>query len=315
MPIFKDILNFAHGSALTFIVLALVLLALVLAGRSLDLERLYAGGVGSATAARTARAGAFVPFRLYGLAVYLFLFAPIIVLVMFSFDASPAASFPLQGFTLQWYREAVADSLMLRSISMSLVIATMTAVVAVAVAAPAAFATARYRFPGRSILKHLVIIPMVVPSIMLAFGLLSLLVRLGVELSAATVVIGHATYVLPYVFLVILAQQYGFDRSLEEAARDLGANTFTIFWRITLPLMLPGLLAGALFAFTLSLDEFIIAFLLTGTATTLPMYIWGMLRGMTSPTVNALGTIIVVVALLGLLAANAPKLLRRKAQP
>jgi spermidine/putrescine transport system permease protein len=140
------------------------------------------------------------------------------------------------------------------------------------------------------------VVPLIIPSIMLGFGLLLLFDAAGIELSLGTLLVGHATYVLPYAFFVIAAQQYGFDRTLEEAAMDLGADRLRTFRTVTLPLMVPGLVAAGIFAFTLSLDEFIITFLLTSTTQTLPLYVWGMLRTIVSPTVNAVATLIVVAS-------------------
>jgi spermidine/putrescine transport system permease protein len=178
----------------------------------------------------------------------------------------------------------------------SLVIAVLAAIVSVALSAPGAYAIVRFRFPGRTLLRQVLIIPLIIPTIMLGFGLLLLFNRLGVDLSLLTIVAGHVTYVLPYAFFVLAAQQYGFDKSLEEAAMDLGANRLKTFWHITLPLMVPGLIAAGLFSFTLSLDEFIITFLLSGTTQTLPLYVWGMLRTIVSPTVNAVTTVIVAAS-------------------
>jgi spermidine/putrescine transport system permease protein len=179
------------------------------------------------------------------------------------------------------------------SVGNSLIVAVIAAIVSVALSAPGAYAIVRYRFPGRTLLRQALIIPLIIPSIMLGFGLLLLFNALGIEPSITTILIGHVTYVLPYAFFVIAAQQYGFDKSLEEAAMDLGANRLKTFWYVTLPLMVPGLIAAGLFSFTLSLDEFIITFLVSGTTQTLPLYVWGMLRTIVSPTVNAVATMIV----------------------
>lgn len=310
--IFKNAMNFGLGSSLSFVVLALAMLFVAGLGRSVDLDKVYAGGVGDIARARQPehlRRGAL---GIYAALMYIFLYLPIAFLIIFSTNNSPTASFPWQGFTLKWYREIIHDSWMINSIRNSLMIACLAALISVAVAAPAAYAVVRFRFPGRNLLKQSLIIPMIIPSIMLGFALLILFTALDIDLSVVTVLIGHVTYVLPYVFFVIAAQQYGFDKTLEEAAMDLGANRWVTFRRVTLPLMLPGLLAGGLFAFTLSLDEFIITFLLTGTLQTLPLFVWGMLRTMVSPTVNAVGTLIVIVSFVVVLAAQFRGRLRRR---
>ena len=315
VTIFKTSLDFALGSAVSFVVLAVALVAVALFGRSVDLERVYAGGVGqlmrrAAGGPGRGRAGLL---HLYAVLVYAFLFAPVAFLILFSFSSAAGGVFPPPGYTLRWYGEAIDDPWLMASVGNSLVIAVLSAVLAVVIAAPGAYAIVRYRFPGRGLLRQVLIIPLIIPSIMLGFGLLLLFNAAGVELSLATILIGHATYVLPYAFFVIAAQQYGFDRALEEAAMDLGANRLQTFRRITLPLMVPGLTAAGIFAFTLSLDEFIITFLLTSTTQTLPLYVWGMLRTIVSPTVNAVATLIVVVsfALLGALLLGQLVLRRR----
>ncbi len=298
VTIFKTSLDFALGSAVSFVVLAVALVAVALFGRSVDLERVYAGGVGQLArrAAGGPGRGRAGPLHAYAALVYGFLFAPVAFLILFSFSSGAGGVFPPPGYTLRWYGEAIDDPWLMASVGNSLLIAVLSAVVAVVVAAPGAYAIVRYRFPGRGFLRQVLIVPLIVPSIMLGFGLLLLFNAAGVELSLATILIGHATYVLPYAFFVIAAQQYGFDRALEEAAMDLGANRLRTFRRVTLPLMVPGLLAAGIFAFTLSLDEFIITFLLTSTTQTLPLYVWGMLRTIVSPTVNAVATLIVVAS-------------------
>jgi ABC-type spermidine/putrescine transport system permease subunit I len=312
VTIFKNAMNFGLGSSLSFVVLVLAMIFVAGLGRSVDLDKVYAGGVGDVARARQPEHLRLRALGIYAVLMYIFLYLPIAFLIIFSVNKSPTASFPWQGFTLQWYREVIRDPWMINSVRNSLMIACLTALISVAVAAPAAYAMVRFRFPGRTLLKQSLIIPMIIPSIMLGFALLVLFTAFEIDLSVATVLIGHVTYVLPYVFFVVAAQQYGFDKTLEEAAMDLGANRWVTFRRVTLPLMVPGLLAGGLFAFTLSLDEFIITFLLTGTLQTLPLFVWGMLRTMVSPTVNAVGTLIVIIAFVVVLAAQFRGRLRRQ---
>ncbi len=312
VTIFKNAMNFGLGSSISFVVLALAMLFVAGLGRSVDLDRVYAGGVGDVARARQPEQPPLRALGIYAVLMYIFLYLPIAFLIIFSMNNSPTASFPWQGFTLKWYREVIHDPWMINSVRNSLMIACLTALISVVVAAPAAYAMVRFRFPGRTLLKQSLIIPLIIPSIMLGFALLILFTAFGIDLSVVTVLVGHVTYVLPYVFFVVAAQQYGFDKTLEEAAMDLGANRWVTFRRVTLPLMVPGLLTGGLFAFTLSLDEFIITFLLTGTLQTLPLFVWGMLRTMVSPTVNAVGTLIVIVAFVVVLAAQFRGRLRRR---
>lgn len=295
-------LNFGLGSAVSILLLLVVLLIFGILGRSLDLESVYGGGTGKqvGTAIQTGTRNWIL--NGYAALVYIFLFAPITVLVLFSFNSSPAASFPLQGFTLQWYYDLFRNEFMLSTLRNSLIIAVATAVLSVMLAAPAAYAVVRNDFVGRRLLRQLMILPMVVPPLMLGVGMLQLFSTAGITPSILTVISGHITYVVPYAFIMISAQQYGFDRRIEEAASDLGASPWAAARRVVVPLMWPAIFAAALFAFTLSLDEFIITFLLSGSTGTLPLHIWGQLRTDVSPEVNALGTLIVTTAILSLLA-------------
>jgi ABC-type spermidine/putrescine transport system permease subunit I len=297
VTIFKTSLDFGLGSAVSFVVLAIALATVAALGRSVDLERVYAGGVGQLgrRPGPPGRGGAGF-FGAYAALVYLFLFLPVAFLILFSFSSAAGSVFPPPGYSLRWYGETLEDPWLMSSVQNSLLIAVLAAVISVVLAAPGAYAIVRHRFPGRGLLRQALIVPLIIPSIMLGFGLLLLFNALKIELSMMTVLVGHVTYVLPYAFFVIAAQQYGFDRSLEEAAMDLGADRLTTFRYVTLPLMIPGLIAAGLFAFTLSLDEFIITFLLTATTQTLPLYVWGMLRTIVSPTVNAVATLIVVAS-------------------
>jgi len=297
VTIFKNSLDFALGSAVSFVVLAVALVAVTLFGRSVDLERVYAGGVGQVTGRRggSGRGRARLLGGYAGL-VYAFLFLPVAFLILFSFSSAAGGVFPPPGYSLQWYSEALDDPWLMASVWNSFMIAVLSALLAIVIAAPGAYAIVRYRFPGRGLVRQALIVPLIIPSIMLGFGLMLLFKAADIDLSFATILVGHATYVLPYAFFVIAAQQYGFDRTLEEAAMDLGANRLRTFRSVTLPLMVPGLAAAGIFAFTLSLDEFIITFLLTSTTQTLPLYVWGMLRTIVSPTVNAVATLIVAAS-------------------
>src|SRR4029453_670559 len=271
VTIFKNSLDFALGSAVSFVVLAVALVAFARFGRSVVLERVYAGGVGQLTGRRGAPGrGGVGALGAYAWLVYAFLFLPVAFLILFSFSSAAGGVFPPPGYTLQWYGEALDDPWLMTSVWNSFLIAVLSAVLAVLIAAPGAYAIVRHRFPGRNLVRQALIMPLIVPSIMLGFGLMLLFKAAASELAHAPILIGHATYVLPYAFFVIAAQQYGFDRTLEEAAMDLGADRLRTFRSLTLPLIVPGLAAAGILAFTLSLDEFIIPFLLTRTTQNLP---------------------------------------------
>jgi ABC-type spermidine/putrescine transport system permease subunit II len=294
VPLLSETLNFARGAAFSMILLVLVLMLVLLLGRSLDLERMCSGGVGKSAARRSSvrtRAGA----RLVGWLVCAFIYLPIGLIVLFSFDQNVGAVFPLRGFTLQWYRALLQDEIVLTAVGNSILIAALVALTSLLVGAPAAYAVARFRFAGRGILRTVILIPIVIPELLLAASLLLILSTVGVGSSKLTIVLGQTTYVLPFVFFIILAQQYGHERSPEEAAQDLGANGWQRMRYITLPLMLPVLLGAGMVAFTLSLNDFVIAFMLGGSTPTLPVLMWSMLTGHVSPELNALSTVLIVV--------------------
>lgn len=299
VSLFTTALNFAEGSALSFVVLCVGILFVALLGRLVDLDTLYAGGIGGTGGRAHKAARRSSPLlKSYAAASYIFLFGPIVVLVLFSFSSATSGTFPPPGYTLRWYVEAFSDPWLLVSLRNSLIIATAAGAISVSVAAPAAYAFVRFRFPGRQIFQQLLLIPMILPSIMLGIGLLVFFHWAGLKLSYATIVIGHVTIVLPYAFLILLSNQYGMDRSIEEAAADLGAAPRQTFLAVTLPLMKPALLAAFLFSFALSFDEFMMTFLLSSTTQTLPTYIWGLMRTIVSPSVNALATSILLATIL-----------------
>ena len=296
VPLMAQTRNFAAGSAFVFVMLAIVLVLVMLLGRRMNLESLYAGGAGAASSRRSGkkRSGWLMA---YTALILVFLYTPISLIVLFSFDKNFVAGFPLQGFTMQWYQDALKNPVLIRALKNSIYIASLASVITVAIAAPAAYAVARFRFVGRELFRALVLIPVVVPDIVLAAGILILLVRLDVSLSLLTIVAGHVTYALPFVFFVVLAQQYGSSAALEEAAHDLGANSLQKFRYVTLPLMLPALLVGGILVFTISLNDFMITFMLTGTTSTLPLFMWALLRGAFSPELNAVATVLTAATL------------------
>lgn len=293
VPMISETLNFARGSAFAFVLLGIVLVCVAAMSRALGLERLYSGGVGRSTGRREdGRSGAGVLLTL-ALVVGL-IYLPLALVVIFSFDRSVAGSFPLQGFTWQWYQTLVRDVIVLTALKNSLGIACAVAALTTLIAAPAAYTVVRVPFFGRGVFQALMLIPIVIPELLLAAGVLMVLKSVGVPSSKFTIILGQATYALPYVFFVLLAQQYGFEKLLEEAAHDLGATPWQKIRYVTLPLMVPALLAGAVLAFTLSLNDFIFAYLLGGSTPTLPVFMWSMLTTDISPEVNALSSLLIV---------------------
>jgi spermidine/putrescine transport system permease protein len=229
----------------------------------------------------------------YGVGLFLFIYAPVLVLVLLSFNSSSFGILPFQRFTLQWYAELMGDPYIWRALGNSLIVGLLTTAISTAIGTLAAFPLVRCRFRGKEVLNGGLVLPMIIPHLIIGIALLILFARvLRISLSLGTVTAGHVVVTVPLVLLIVAARLYGFDRSLEEAARDLGGTAFQAFWHVTLPLILPGVLGGALFVFTASFDEFIVTFLTTGSDGTLPMYIWGLVRTRVSPQVNALSTLI-----------------------
>lgn len=232
---------------------------------------------------------------LYSWLVYAFLYLPILLLVVLSFNDSRYAS-SWKGFTFDWYVKLWQDSLLWESARNSLLIAAVSALLATALGTMAALALYRHSVPGRSAVEGLLYLPLVLPDLVLGVGALILFTAMGLRLGLSTVLAAHVGTSLSYVVLVLRARLEDIDRSLEEAAADLGATPWQTMRHITLPLLAPGILAGALLAFTLSLDDFILSFFTAGPgATTLPLRIYGMVKVGITPEINALSTVLLLI--------------------
>ena len=238
--------------------------------------------------------------RIYALVYLAFLYLPIALLPIFAFNDSTIIAFPLDGFTTKWFAELTTVKALHEAVLNSLFIAATTAVLATTLGICAARASTRYRFPGKGPIMGLIMIPLVLPEIIVAVSLLVVIVQiLGLDLSAWTVIAAHTLICTPFSVAILNASFSNLDASLEEAAYDLGETRWSTFRLITLPLVMPGIIASLLISFTISLDEFIIAFFLTGASPTLPVYIWGLLRFPGQiPVVMALGTILVAASIL-----------------
>jgi len=234
----------------------------------------------------------------YSLAVYLFLYAPILIMVMFSFNDSRLLAV-WRGFSLRWYETLLADPGVWKAFYNSIWVGSLTAAVSMVLGTMTAFVMIRYSFRGKSILDSSLYFPVVIPEITEALSLLLFYVFTGIPLGALTVVVGHVAFAISYAAIVIRARLVGFDRSVEEAAKSLGANELRTFFHVTLPLILPGVIAGGLLAFTVSYDDFIKTAFTAGPGfQTLPLRIYAMAsRGGVSPQLNALATVTLVVSL------------------
>lgn len=241
----------------------------------------------------------------YAFLYMVFLYAPVILLPLFAFNESTIIAFPLSGFTTEWFTVLVNNDALAQSVENSLFVAITTALVSTLLGACAARAAARYRFPGQKGVIGFIMLPLVLPEIIVAVALLVVLMQLGFSLSLWTVIAGHILICMPYSIAILSSAFQGLDRNLEEASFDLGETNWGTFKRVIFPLVLPGVISSLLITFTISLDEFIIAFFLTGTDATLPVYIWSQLRFPSKlPSIMALGTILLVLSIILLILAE-----------
>lgn len=239
--------------------------------------------------------------RLFSALVYIYIYLPIVLLVIFSFNKQKL-NVSWEGFTLSWYQELFRNQQILLAVRNSLTIALVSTLVATVIGTLAALALQRYRFPGYTLTESTLYIPVIIPEVVMGISLLVFFSLIGVRLGLGTITLSHIAFSIPFVALVVRARLHGFDKSIEEAAMDLGANELTTFWRVTLPTILPGVLSGALLALTLSLDDYVITYFTAGPgSTTLPLRIFSMVRFAVTPEVNALSTIWVATVFLVLL--------------
>ncbi len=227
--------------------------------------------------------------------VFVLLHLPVLVLVAYSFNASRYSA-DWSGFTLHWYARLLERPDILRALRLSLTVATVATVLATVLGTLVALGLARSGFRGKRMVEGGLYLPIVTPEIVTGISLLILFVAVRVPLGVGTVIVAHTAFCLPFVAVVVLARLRGMDRSLEEAALILGADEATAFRRVTLPLLAPGIMAGALLAFTLSLDDFVITFFVAGPGgTTLPVLVYSMVRRGIEPTINAVSAVLVLL--------------------
>ena len=243
--------------------------------------------------------------RAFYVLVVVFLYAPIVILLIFSFNKSDVPAFPLSGFTLQWYRDFVHNGDLRGALETSAIIAALTSVGAVVLGILASIALARRRFRGKAGVAALLLSPLVIPYVVFGISLLLLFHILGVPRGMPTVVIGHIVITLPYTILVLVPRLEQIDASLEEAAFDLGASRLRTFRLITLPLILPAVLSAFLIAFTTSFDEYAVASFVIGTRPTFPIYLYSALRFPSQlPQVIAVAVVVLLVSLTIVVAAE-----------
>lgn len=227
-------------------------------------------------------------------AVYAFLHLPLLVLVVFSFNDS---KFGVQweGFTLAWYSRLLERPEILESLRVSLIVGLLATAISTLLGTTLALGLARHRFAGRALMESLLYVPIVTPEIVVGISLLILFVFVKLTLGITTIVIAHVAFNISFVTIVVRSRLEGMDRNLEEAAMILGADEFTAFWKVTVPQLWPGILSGALLAFTMSFDDFVITSLVSGPgSSTLPILVYSMVRKNIEPSINAISTIILV---------------------
>ena len=236
-----------------------------------------------------------------GIVAYLFLYAPLAIVVAYSFNDSRLNA-QWVGFTLDWYRKLFADDEMLNAAWNSLIIALIASAVSTILGTMAGYAMYRYRL---RILPVLVVAPIAIPEILMGVSLLIFFVMINLTLGLASIVLAHIAFCIGFVAIVVRARLAGMDESLVEAARDLGATPLQAFRLVTLPLIMPGVVAGALMAFTLSIDDFVITFFTAGAdAVTLPLKIYTMVKTSVTPEVNAVSTLLMLLTLLLIVIAS-----------
>ncbi len=258
----------------------------------------------------------------FSLLFFAFIYAPLFVIIGYSFNSNPVNMMVWSGFTLDWYtglfglteRQIGENSsaayiestdLMLSALRTSLMVAFSTTTISTLIGTATAIALARYRFRLRGFYNGFLMLPMMMPDIVLGIGLLIFFVTLGMQLSMLTIIIGHCTFLTSYVFIIVQARIAGLDPALEEASADLGASEWVTLRKVLLPQLAPGILGGALLAFVISMDDLVITYFVSGTGdTTLPVFIFGMIRRGVKPEINAIATLLilasVVIAALGL---------------
>lgn len=248
--------------------------------------------------------------RANGLLIYTtlylaFLYLPVLLLPLFSFNDGTIVAFPIKGWTLDWYRQLGSQDTLLNALGNSLIVGITTALLATSMGLFAARAYVRKRFPGKEASEGLVMLPLVIPGIIVASSMLVLFISIGLKPSLTAVILGHSFLALPFSVSIMKSAFDDFDASLEEAAYDLGSTVLETFRRVTLPVVAPGIVSSFLVTFTVSFDEFVLAFFLSGNEPTLPVYIWSQIRFPAKlPNTLALGSVLLLASVLLLVVAE-----------
>ena len=304
---FGEAMNWPMGAALTIIIMitiAVIVCAFIWFSNigTIKVKDMEAPSQNGSIFSEGSRYG---PLFIYVIIYLVFLYIPSLMLPIFSFNDSIQMVLPLKGFTTKWYEGLAQQPALFTALGNSLKVAAPVAIVTTTLATFAAKSMTRYRMPGRSLAIGFIMLPMVMPGIILAVGLFILTIAVGMPLSLWTIRISHVVVTLPFSTLILMARLEGFSKSIEEASLDLGMNSFMTFWRITFPLILPGIGASILLTFTSSFDEFLFALFLGGNQVTLPVFMFTQVRFPdTLPTVLALGALIFMASIFLILIAE-----------
>jgi len=236
----------------------------------------------------------------HAVAVFAFLYLPIVTLVVYSFNGPGVGGFPPHDLTLKWYRQLFTDDAIWASVFNSLEVALAAVTIALLFGVPAALALDRANFPGKALFRRLVLLPLILPGIITGLSLLMLFREANTKLSLFTIILGHGTALISVATTEVFAGLQKLDRAQEEASLDLGANYWQTFWRVTIPNLRLSIIGAALLIFTLSMDEIAVSFFLIGRDNTLPLEIWGRLRRGITPEINAISTVIFVFSLVAI---------------
>ena len=231
-----------------------------------------------------------------GAGVLAFLYAPLFVMAVFSFNDSIYTGLPFNGFTTRWYATLFQHEQILASIGNSVYVAVGVVVLGVVFGLPAAVALDRYAFPGKEAFRRIVLLPIALPGVITGVSLLLFYMAVGMKLSLNTIILGQGTGLMCISITEVFARLQQVGRSQEEAARNLGATEFEVFWRVVLPNIKSALIGAALITFSISFDEIAVTYLLTGRSNTLPMTLWSLLRRSVTPEINAVATLVIVVS-------------------
>ncbi len=253
------------------------------------------------------------PLLAVTIVVVIYLYLPIAILILFSFNSTHYIAFPIRELTLKWYGDMLANTQLLSTVLNSFKVGLVASVVSTLIATLAAKAANQFLFPGKPLLIGLISLPLVMPEVILGLAMLIVLIQaFGLSLSLVTVTLGHIVVCTPFALAIMMSRFAGYDPSYDEASRDLGENAFVTFFRVTLPIVWPGIVSSLLLTFLISFDDFVVSFFLTGTDQTLPIFIWGQLRfPQKLPQVLAIGVLVLAVSTILVIIAE---LLRRRGE-